>query len=207
MDQRNLAWSDRPGEDGAAVAPRLRAADGGGRPDRTDGDAAAGDRRRGHGPDANGRSTSRPSAAAAGRSRCCGGRRRPCSIRTSRPAPRTRTARACSTSRWPAGTPTATCVPILAARSRAARTAALAEDGKSVTWKLKKGVKWHDGKPFTADDCVFTWEYARDPATAAVTIGTYKDVKVEKVDDHTVQGELREADAVLGRRLRRRAPA
>ncbi len=100
------------------------------------------------------RSTSRPSAAAAARSRCCGGRARRCSIRISRSAPRTRTARACSTSRWPAGTPTATSVPVLAApRFRAARTAALAEDGKSVTWKLKKGVNWHDGKPFTADDC------------------------------------------------------
>ena len=53
-------------------------------------------------------------------------------------------------------------------------------------WRLKKGVTWHDGKPFTADDCVFTWEYARDPATAAVTIGVYKDVTVTKVDDYTI---------------------
>ncbi len=63
----------------------------------------------------------------------------------------------------------------------------LAADGKSVTWKLKKGVTWHDGKPFTADDCVFTWEFARDPATASLTSGSYKDVKVEKVDDYTVK--------------------
>ena len=56
-----------------------------------------------------------------------------------------------------------------------------------MTWKLKQGVKWHDGKPFTADDVVFNWEYATDPATAAVTIGSYKDVKVEKVDDLTVR--------------------
>ena len=53
----------------------------------------------------------------------------------------------------------------------------------SVTWKLKQGVQWHDGKPFTADDVVFNWEYAKDPATAAVTSGTYQDIKVEKVDD------------------------
>src|SRR5882757_343288 len=62
----------------------------------------------------------------------------------------------------------------------------LAADGKSVTWKLKKGVTWHDGKPFTADDVIFTWEYARNPATAAVTSGSYKDVVVEKVDQYTV---------------------
>jgi peptide/nickel transport system substrate-binding protein len=62
----------------------------------------------------------------------------------------------------------------------------LAADGKSVTWKLKKGVAWHDGKPFTADDVVFTWEYARDPATASLTVGSYRDVTVEKVDQYSV---------------------
>ncbi|HET8995069.1 MAG TPA: ABC transporter substrate-binding protein, partial [Acetobacteraceae bacterium] len=30
----------------------------------------------------------------------------------------------------------------------------LSKDGKTVVWKLKQGVKWHDGKPFTADDVV-----------------------------------------------------
>jgi peptide/nickel transport system substrate-binding protein len=62
----------------------------------------------------------------------------------------------------------------------------LAADGKSVTWKLKKGVTWHDGKPLTADDVVFTWAYARDPATASLTSGSYKDIEVEKIDQHTV---------------------
>src|SRR5262249_27817665 len=55
------------------------------------------------------------------------------------------------------------------------------------TWKLKPGVKWHDGKPFTADDVVFTWVYAADPATAAYTTGAYKDIKVEKIDELTVK--------------------
>ena len=41
-------------------------------------------------------------------------------------------------------------------------------------FELRKGVTFHDGKPFTADDCVFTWEFARDPASACVTIGVYK---------------------------------
>ena len=74
----------------------------------------------------------------------------------------------------------------LAAEIPSRQNGGLAADGMSVTWKLKRGVKWHDGKPFTADDVVFNWEYASDPATAAVTIGSYKDVKVEKVDDHAV---------------------
>jgi peptide/nickel transport system substrate-binding protein len=96
-------------------------------------------------------------------------------------------------------------VPVLAAEIPTLDNGGLGEDGKSVTWKLKQGVKWHDGKPFTADDCVFNWEYAADPATAAVTIGSYKDVKVVKVDDHTIRVEFAKptpfwADAFVGTR-------
>ncbi len=78
-------------------------------------------------------------------------------------------------------------VPILAAEIPSKANGGLTPDGKSVIWKLKKEVTWHDGKPFTADDCVFTWEYAKDPATAAITSGVYKDVKVDKVDSHTIK--------------------
>ena len=77
--------------------------------------------------------------------------------------------------------------PTLAAEIPTVQNGGLAKDGKSVTWKLKKNVVWHDGKPFTADDCVFTWEYIADPATASVSIGSYKDIKVEKVDSHTIK--------------------
>ena len=78
-------------------------------------------------------------------------------------------------------------VPALAEEIPSKDNGGLAEDGRTVIWKLKRGVKWHDGKPFTADDVVFTWEYARTPETAAVTIGSYKDIKVEKADDFTVR--------------------
>jgi len=78
-------------------------------------------------------------------------------------------------------------LPILAAEIPTRENGGLSADGKSVIWKLKKGVTWHDGQPFTADDCVFTWEYAKDPATAAVTSGVYKDVTVTKVDSHTIR--------------------
>ena len=95
--------------------------------------------------------------------------------------------------------------PVLAAEIPSRENGGLAADGKSVTWKLKRDVKWHDGKPFTADDVVFNWEYAKDPATAAVTIGSYKDVKVEKIDDFTVKVSFPKptpfwADAFVGAR-------
>src|SRR5580692_11378753 len=78
-------------------------------------------------------------------------------------------------------------VAVLAAEIPDAENGGVASDARSVTWKLKRGVKWHDGQPFTADDVVFTWQYAADPATAATTIGSYKDVKAEKLDDFTVR--------------------
>ena len=78
-------------------------------------------------------------------------------------------------------------VACLAAEIPSLDNGGLGEDGKSVTWKLKRGVTFHDGHPFTADDVVFNYEYVHDPATAAITAGSYKDVKVEKVDDYTVR--------------------
>lgn len=78
-------------------------------------------------------------------------------------------------------------MPVLAAEVPTLENGGVAKDGLSVTWKLKKGVQWHDGKPFTADDCLFNWKYASDPATAAVTISSYKDVEVQKIDDHTIK--------------------
>ena len=78
-------------------------------------------------------------------------------------------------------------VPILAAEAPTPQNGSVAADGRSVVWKLKRNVQWHDGRPFTADDVVFNWEYAADPATAATTIGSYKDIRCEKIDSHTVR--------------------
>ena len=78
-------------------------------------------------------------------------------------------------------------VPVLAAELPSVENGGVAKDGRSVIWKLKRGVKWHDGKPFTADDVVFTWQYASDPATAAVSSGYFAQRVVEKIDSHTVR--------------------
>jgi peptide/nickel transport system substrate-binding protein len=76
--------------------------------------------------------------------------------------------------------------PKLAANIPSRENGQLAADGRSVVWKIKQDATWHDGRPVTADDAVFTWQYASDPATAAVTSGSYKDVAVEKIDQYTV---------------------
>jgi peptide/nickel transport system substrate-binding protein len=96
-------------------------------------------------------------------------------------------------------------VPILAAEIPSVEAGTVDQDLTWVVWKLKAGVKWHDGTPLTADDCVFNWQYASDPATAATTIGTYKDIKVTKLDDRTIRVDFEKptpfwADAFVGNR-------
>ena len=91
-------------------------------------------------------------------------------------------------------------VPILAAEIPTIENGGVARDGLSVTWKLKRGVSWHDGKPFTADEVVFNWEYASDPATAAISSAVFTDVKkVEKIDPLTIRVVFREPTPVWTR--------
>ena len=79
-------------------------------------------------------------------------------------------------------------VPVLAAEIPSRANGGIAADGRSTAWKLKRGVTWHDGAPFTADDVVFNWQFATDPNAGTFTPGIYTNVKaVEKIDAHTVR--------------------
>lgn len=79
-------------------------------------------------------------------------------------------------------------IPFLAAEVPSRENGGVAADGRSVIWKLRQGVTWSDGKPFTADDVVFTFEWIRNPLVGAATAQYYEGVKaVEKVDSHTVK--------------------
>jgi len=79
-------------------------------------------------------------------------------------------------------------VPVLAAELPSARNGGVARDGTWVVWTLKKGVGWHDGRPLTAADVVFTWEYAADPATASTSLGIYRDIeRVEPLGEHSAK--------------------
>ncbi|MCP5367149.1 MAG: ABC transporter substrate-binding protein [Hyphomicrobiales bacterium] len=68
----------------------------------------------------------------------------------------------------------------------------LAESWKALddlTWeiKLRQGVKFHDGSPFTADDVLFTFERAPNVPNSPSSFAIYvKNKKVTKVDDHTI---------------------
>ena len=57
----------------------------------------------------------------------------------------------------------------LAAEIPTVANGGIAKDFISMTWKLRQGVKWSDGTPFSADDVALTYRYQCDPGTAAST--------------------------------------
>ncbi|GAB4349235.1 MAG: peptide ABC transporter substrate-binding protein [Cyanophyceae cyanobacterium] len=79
-------------------------------------------------------------------------------------------------------------IPILAAEIPSNENGGIAPDGTAVTWKLRDGLKWSDGQPFTAEDVVFTFEYLSNPEVAATTTADYAEVdRVEALDPTTVK--------------------
>ncbi|PRY25954.1 peptide/nickel transport system substrate-binding protein [Aliiruegeria haliotis] len=62
----------------------------------------------------------------------------------------------------------------------------VSEDLTSITWKLKDGIKWSDGTPFTSADVRFTWEYCTAEGGGCAQTEKYKDVvDVETPDELT----------------------
>ncbi len=81
------------------------------------------------------------------------------------------------------------------------------DEGDTKRWifKLREGVKWHDGCPFTADDVVWNMAYSANEkapqfnpaqfAQARPYLGTY--AGVEKIDDHTVAFTTKVPDSLF----------
>lgn len=60
-------------------------------------------------------------------------------------------------------------------------------DGLTITFRLRKGVRWHDGAPFTSRDVLYTYRVTVDPRTPTAYAEDFKQVKsVIAPDDHTV---------------------
>ncbi|ATG47446.1 peptide ABC transporter substrate-binding protein [Celeribacter ethanolicus] len=78
-------------------------------------------------------------------------------------------------------------VPFLAETVPTVENGGVSEDLMNVTWKLKPGLLWSDGKPLTSEDVRFTWEYCTSEGGGCSQSEKYNDVAdVEIVDDLTV---------------------
>ena len=79
-------------------------------------------------------------------------------------------------------------LPWLAVEIPTVGNGGVAKDLTSITWKIKKGIKWSDGSAFTADDAVFTYEYCTNPDTGCTQTNYYSDIQsVKALDSHTVK--------------------
>ena len=59
------------------------------------------------------------------------------------------------------------------------------ENNTTLLVTLRKGVVWHDGKPFGADDVIYTYELLHSPKLVTPYKDNFKYVKsVEKIDEH-----------------------
>lgn len=62
----------------------------------------------------------------------------------------------------------------------------VSEDKKTYTFKLRDNLSWHDGERLTADDIYFTYTTIQNPDSGSPRLATWKDVKVNVLDERTV---------------------
>ena len=71
-------------------------------------------------------------------------------------------------------------------------------DPKTLVFKLRQGVKFHDGTDFDADAVKFNFDRMQDPASKSVRTGEIANVQnAEVVDKYTVKLNLKRPDAAL----------
>ncbi|MFN2461404.1 MAG: peptide ABC transporter substrate-binding protein [Candidatus Velthaea sp.] len=83
-------------------------------------------------------------------------------------------------------------VPILAAEVPSTANGGISQDGLTITYKLRTGVKWHDGVPFTSKDVKFSWQAMMNDSNNVNSRVGYEDVQnVDTPDDATAVFHLK----------------
>ena len=88
--------------------------------------------------------------------------------------------------------------PDLVLRPQLAESWSPNQDGTVWTFKLRQGVKFHDGRPMTAADVVATFDRLSDPANSSNALSVFRGLLspggTRKVDDYTVEFQLEVAN-------------
>ncbi len=66
--------------------------------------------------------------------------------------------------------------PALAAEIPTQQNGGVSADGLTITYRLRRGVTWSDGQPFTCDDVLFTWQAVVNPKSGAVGTSGYDQI-------------------------------
>ncbi len=83
-------------------------------------------------------------------------------------------------------------VPELATEIPSQQNGGISRDGKTITWHLRRNVKWSDGAPFTADDVVYSTQQVNNPANNVISRdGWDQIVRVDEPDKYTVAYHLK----------------
>ncbi len=73
-----------------------------------------------------------------------------------------------------------------------------AADGLSYMFKLRRGVKFHDGREFTAEDVKYSYEWYMNPANAAVNASSFTSIdRIDLPDKYTVMIKMKEPNAAF----------
>ncbi len=77
-----------------------------------------------------------------------------------------------------------------------ARSWEVSRDGLTITFHLRKGVRFHDGRPYTSKDALFNYRFMVDPKTPTPYAGDYLKVKqAEAPDPYTFRVTYKEVFA------------
>jgi peptide/nickel transport system substrate-binding protein len=83
-------------------------------------------------------------------------------------------------------------IPELATEVPTQRNGGISKDGLTITWHLRRGVRWSDGQPFDADDVVFSTRVVLNPANNEVSRDGWDLItKIDEPDKYTVVYHLK----------------
>ncbi len=89
-------------------------------------------------------------------------------------------------------------LPDLAVEIPTRANGGLSRDGTGFTINLRKGVKWHDGQPFTAKDVIFTWQTLMNPKVSAFsTVGFDQIASMTAAGDLTIKMKMKQPYAPI----------